>query len=357
MKKCLYGLFALLLAAPVFAANNIKMVTYFPVPYASYGDLGVTGTCDVGLLDNCELQSGSSLKVFARSGDTGPLNTGALTVKGGSLDLQSTALNSKISGTSLTAGQTGSIGTGTLEFKHDLEVNTMPGVIQSAEATNKAVLQKLNLFEQAFPGCPDGSHEISWKRLTLNDKSGVFLVCGEAKEPEPQCPDPNSGYSWDQRKVWNAQAKRCECEQDYAHFYNGYCCHSGWPKDQSACWEANTPMVTWIENSSYGYETYKEETKPNDCTGSNGVYNTLRYDSGRWKNTPACSYIGAVRGQPCSNYQQQCISLCYVTQTYTPPWPGHSTPEWGITISTLTCNKAAGETTYTQKWSDSAPYY
>lgn len=61
MKSLSWAVLGLLMAAPSFAAdNNIKMVTYFPVPYAAYGDLGVTGTCDVGLMGQCKFNGSQS---------------------------------------------------------------------------------------------------------------------------------------------------------------------------------------------------------------------------------------------------------------------------------------------------------
>lgn len=40
MKKICSLWIVLLAAWPLSAENNIRMVTYFPVPYASYADLG-----------------------------------------------------------------------------------------------------------------------------------------------------------------------------------------------------------------------------------------------------------------------------------------------------------------------------
>ena len=55
MKKFTLALAALVLVGPAFAANTIKMVSYFPIPYASYSDIAVDGTCDVGLLNQCSM--------------------------------------------------------------------------------------------------------------------------------------------------------------------------------------------------------------------------------------------------------------------------------------------------------------
>ena len=103
MKSLSWAVLGLLMAAPSFAAdNNIKMVTYFPVPYAAYGDLGVTGTCDVGLMGQCKLDAGKSLTVAKASSDSRALNTGSIIVRKGTLGLSPASSLAK--GTSITAG-------------------------------------------------------------------------------------------------------------------------------------------------------------------------------------------------------------------------------------------------------------
>ena len=98
MKSLSWAVLGLLMAAPSFAAdNNIKMVTYFPVPYAAYGDLGVTGTCDVGLMGQCKLDAGKSLTAAKASSDSRALNTGSIIVRKGTLGLS--PLSSSATGT------------------------------------------------------------------------------------------------------------------------------------------------------------------------------------------------------------------------------------------------------------------
>ncbi len=201
MKKFLFALLGLVFAAPFAMADNIKMVTYFPVPYASYGDLSVSGTCDVGLLNTCSLDAGEKLNVYKLSSDGRVLNTGSLIANSGKLDLNSSASSSQINTTSLVShnpgGQTAS--TGVLEFSHDLTVDTIKGAsIQSAEATNRADMDALYLFGSShrFPTCDGTGHKMSWQKLTVDGKSGVFLVCGAGEKVERKacsstCP---SGY-------------------------------------------------------------------------------------------------------------------------------------------------------------------
>ena len=92
MKRIL-GLLLFILSVPCFAADNIKMVTYFPVPYLAYNELGVVGTCDLGLMGTCGLDAGKYLSVRPNAGVAqSGLNRGVLALKGSELDLQSTAL-------------------------------------------------------------------------------------------------------------------------------------------------------------------------------------------------------------------------------------------------------------------------
>ena len=185
MKSLSWAVLGLLMAAPSFAAdNNIKMVTYFPVPYAAYGDLGVTGTCDVGLMGQCKLDAGKSLTVAKASSDSRALNTGSIIVRKGALGLN--PASSLAAGTSITAGS--GTGTGVLEFSHDLAVtNINSSRISKARAMNEAQLDSLNMYGHAFPACDAKNHEISWKSLTLGNKTGVFLVCGAGEEAEETC--------------------------------------------------------------------------------------------------------------------------------------------------------------------------
>ena len=186
MKKFLFALCAFALALPSVAAdtNNIKMVTYFPVPYASYGDLGVTGTCDVGLMGQCKLDAGEGLMVRkGASSDTRKLNSGSFIVRKGTLALNPAA--SEAEGASIMVGDDTDKGEGVLKFSHDLAVtNINSSRLGSARAMNEAQMTSLNMYGHVFPTCNADDHEISWKNLTIGNKSGVFLTCGA---PEKLC--------------------------------------------------------------------------------------------------------------------------------------------------------------------------
>ena len=184
MKKYIFLAAVLVLSMPLLAQNNIRMVTYFPVPYASYSDLAVEGSCDVGLLKECALDAGLGLRVFKKEGLPASklLNTGQLVVLAGKLDLNSTDPNSYISSEILQVGRVGESEGGVLHFTHNLEVqNLADGNMQSAQALNHASLKELYLFGHLFPVCDAPNHAISWKKLSLNGTEGVFLVCGAAE--------------------------------------------------------------------------------------------------------------------------------------------------------------------------------
>ena len=193
--------------------NNIKMVTYFPVPYAAYSDLSVDGTCDVGLLGSCSLDAGTALNVAKKSSDSRALNTGSFIVRSGTLNLQSTRSAPVISSAYLTAGN-GSATVGSLNFSHDLAVSQINNsTAQSMTAQNKAILTKLQIFGHTFPTCDATDHKISWQRLTMGGTTGIFLVCGEGEDYECSAPSGEpatqscpTGYTGTQTRTWDTNS-------------------------------------------------------------------------------------------------------------------------------------------------------
>lgn len=189
MKRIL-GLLLFILSVPCFAADNIKMVTYFPVPYLAYNELGVVGTCDLGLMGSCSLDAGRYLSVRPNAGltQTG-LNRGVISLKGRELDLQSTALTPQVQSYVLRVGDrpTSKTQEALLTFRHRLEVGTLQGGdLQSIEADNTAYMNSLTLFGSTFPACAKDNHQISWQRLAFDKRESTFLVCGQG---ESACED------------------------------------------------------------------------------------------------------------------------------------------------------------------------
>ncbi len=166
MKKLLLVFFSLFLPV-ICAADNMKMVTYFPVPYVSYNNLKVDGDCDVGLLGSCEMDAGQTLNVTNQAN----VNRGFLNLNTGNVQSQNVAI-----------GNASAVAEGALSFRHDLDVTSIPNTANSVEAQTRATMDSLNLFGKAFPVCDDesGAHKISWKKLNISGSEAVFLVCGEA---------------------------------------------------------------------------------------------------------------------------------------------------------------------------------
>ena len=291
MKKFLFALCAFALALPSVAAdtNNIKMVTYFPVPYASYGDLGVTGTCDVGLMGQCKLDAGEGLKVAKASSDSRALNTGSIIVRKGTLGL--TPLSSSAIGTSITAGS--GIGTGVLEFSHDLAVTSINSSrLAKARAMNEAQMNSLNMYGHAFPTCDAKNHEISWKSLTLGKKSGVFLVCGAGEEVN-QCTNrsyklshkseccPSSSFSDTDCYTWEETVCRWSETPEMTGFSAGPARFS--LKDASgSCYDKDN---TWITGGGYEQTVAPQGYKCPSGTVPGGVC------TGLWEDGNYCAYV------------------------------------------------------------------
>ena len=290
MKSLSWAVLGLLVAVPSFAAdNNIKMVTYFPVPYAAYGDLGVTGTCDVGLMGQCKLDAGEGLKVAKASSDSRALNTGSIIVRKGTLGL--TPLSSSAIGTSITAGS--GIGTGVLEFSHDLAVTSINSSrLAKARAMNEAQMNSLNMYGHAFPTCDAKNHEISWKRLTLGKKSGVFLVCGAGEEVN-QCTNrsyklshkseccPSSSFSDTDCYTWEETVCRWSETPEMTGFSAGPARFS--LKDASgSCYDKDN---TWITGGGYEQTVAPQGYKCPSGTVPGGVC------TGLWEDGNYCAYV------------------------------------------------------------------
>lgn len=269
MKKFIFALAGLcLLSIPGLADNNIKMVTYFPVPYVSYGDLTVTSTCDVGLLGSCNLDVGEGLEIFKSSSSNQALNTGSLIVRQGALSLNSSLASSSVNGSVLNVGS-GEI-SGSLEFGHNLVVDQMAGnKVQSLEARNKAYLSGLTLFGEEFPVCDEANHEINWKKLTVNGKEGVFLVCGGGSEAvEETCAqNPNQEKCCTENQEWNGttcETKSCPTPTHY-------------PPECSSCTFPSTNNRSTITVKGQACEGWNTETCDWDwslakCTPNKNVW-------------------------------------------------------------------------------------
>ena len=177
--------------------NNIKMVTYFPVPYMSYDNLHVSGTCDVGFRGNCALQAKNAILVDQ------------LNVTSGKLNLTSSIASWTLQAGTVTLGTVSSTASnGRVDFKGGLTISTVNDPLKSLQAQN-ATLDNLSLGDLTFPACDDGQdgHQISWQTLTIGAQQGVFLVCGP-EGASGNNPDPSS------------------CEEDCSDFPTGMSCET-----------------------------------------------------------------------------------------------------------------------------------
>ena len=189
MKQFLTVFFCLFLSITGYAENKIKMVTYFPVPYVAYSKVNVTKQLDVGLTSACSMNLGCT-----ESGNAG-LNVTNTVLKKGKLELNTATA---VSGSTASIGS-GS-GSGSMNFSSNLRVNTLNDGV-SVEANNITV-DTLKLFPNRittdFPSCAStgapGAPNISWQKLKLKDKEEVYLMCGNAKEAEPEADCSDNSY-------------------------------------------------------------------------------------------------------------------------------------------------------------------
>ena len=291
MKILSWAVLGLLLALPCAAENNIKMVTYFPVPYAAYGDLAVNGSCDVGLVGSCNLDVGQGLVVRKESADGRALNTGSVIVRGGGMDLNSSKSGSYVEGRKLEVGS--GLSSGVVEFAHDLAVKNISGSrMQSAQAQNEAYMNKLKIFGHEFPVCDGNNHEINWRNLTVRGNSGVFLVCGAGEEVN-QCTNrsyklshkseccPSSSfsdtdcYTWEESVCrWSETPEMTGISAGPARFtlkdYNGSC----YDKDN-----------TWITGGGYEQTVAPQGYGCPSGTVPGGVC------TGLWEDGNYCVYV------------------------------------------------------------------
>ena len=188
MKK-ICGLFLFCLALlPAYAqdsVNSIEMVTFFPVPYTSYQKLDVLGRCDVGLLHACSMEGGVMLNEAIDPLDNKQvpgLNTGNLRVSSGRLNLDA-ASDANGGGTtqlfidnSLWVGKTSNT-KGSLTFSHALQITNFLPTKMALASTDTTTVTSLTLGGAGqLPTC-SGSKKLTWRELTIDGTTGVFLIC------------------------------------------------------------------------------------------------------------------------------------------------------------------------------------
>lgn len=240
--------------------NNIKMVTFFPVPYMTYSNLDVQrtsankgGNCDVGLYDSCHIDAAGS---FTVDGDVDASGKKLFLEFADGLSgptINSYRLNS---GTNFTTQ-----GTSQFTFKHTTHLGellsgggtTSPKVSLKTPVLGSATNPMTGITLETFQGGVSSSlplssctSNISWKKLTIDGVSGVYLVCGSGTL---QC---------------NTAAPYCEVEE------NGACvkktCPSGQVLDTTNC-TCTTKTVKCLTpfTTTWTYYTVNDNLQ---CSGS-----------------------------------------------------------------------------------------
>lgn len=229
MKKLFLMLVMSAFILPLAAENNIKMVTYFPVPYVNYNDLEVTDTLDIGL----------------KAGQTGFLNAAGKQITVGGNMIMPTGRLSLLSGNIaandlLSVGSTSlADGMGELQFNHNLTINSQANTYTSVEATDTANLGagKLFLNNKQFPACNNGTRNMSWQVVTMNGVSRVYLACGTV----PSSPGGNDPGEEEEEQGGN-EASDCS-DPDYFNANKAECCLAENNYSNANCWTTSWSCI------------------------------------------------------------------------------------------------------------------
>ncbi len=311
MKKLLWIVACIFGAVSGWAAgNNITMVSYFPIPYASYNDLKVTNTCDVGLLDKCQMDFGT-LRVDSTTASVPntALNTGTFNVKSGNLSLlTSQPINNnyylgvgRLSGTALSEGDA------KFRVGGDLTVNGsfLDGEnITSLVSTGQTTLYGLKLKNKdnsylEFEECDATDNEINWTKITVDGAEGVYLTCGKA---EIGCTaNPNQEKCCTSDETWDGT----RCVQSCAKNPNqAKCCASDETWNGTYCMQtcrAYEPETFYYMYYNRWYSAGSSLSAGEDMGGTCGGNYTVpdSYPSGT-----GVTHLGACRemGDACDGY-------------------------------------------------------
>ena len=263
MKKFTWLVFSLFFAVCGWA-DNIKMVSYFPIPYASYSDLKVTDTCDVGLMNSCEFAA-DHLIIQSTTTASVPnllLNTGSIVFNAGSLDLQASVSNNDINGDSLLVGNSNPGIESHLNISGGLNVGTnfLAGASSKSVVASASTIASLNLkgYDDTwltFPKCDATDNEISWANLKINGVEGIYLTCGSGI-----CETFYGGQSYP-----STTAKTDSCTG--ADAINQFSCSSAPKGSVLSCtdaWRVQQPAPT---NQNPTITNVTIDTPPDTCNG------------------------------------------------------------------------------------------
>ncbi len=197
IKISLFGLLFLgVLSVPAFSDNAVKMVTYFPVPYAAYNNVFVSQKFDVG----------TTTGAFTLNlGNNACNNT---TLKAENVNLLNITDNSTLSFANdiytenALFGDKNATGPVNMKFK-DLRINTLNNnstyAVKDVSANDWTVHGNMYMAEDSFVTTNDAAklpqceNTVRWKQLKIGGKQGYYLVCGEGETTSNDCPDD---YHW-----------------------------------------------------------------------------------------------------------------------------------------------------------------
>lgn len=302
MKKLLLILSVLFVSSSVLsAADTMKMVTYFPVPYVAYSQVKVKEQMDIGTATNaCRLDLGCANSALSLK-----VKNGINLVKG----MLAFADKETTPSVTLTTTKT-IIGSGAGEssfmFSNLATENIIDALSFQVTAFNPDTFYLFPDYHtgNAFPSCSSG---ISWKRVRLKNVDEVYLVCGDVpgQETDPVCTPTHNGlatytencpsgqtgnirYIWDYTNCKYTKTNLCREESEDPDANYGYVLTSSQKMTsnqvcQTACSTvyANVGVQTSIP-SSFGATDFS----PN-CTASN-LGNTCNFNL-TVSGTPYCA--------------------------------------------------------------------
>ena len=328
---------------PVFAEtetddNNIKMVTYFPVPYAAYNAVFTTQKLDVGTakdasftlnLGDSACTDGSSVLPSLTTGDTG---NAVLTY---STNNSSLSFGTDIYTNTATFGTAVTNQVNTLRFLTNLRVNNVASsttaALQQVTGNNEVVGQdKAFIFPGSFsstdkaalPSCELGT--VTWQELALGNDSQkhYFLTCGGIQscqgndaELEARCVNATNDPNYVEGN-WGSTSANCQCKCPSSSTRNTqltadkqHCkCKEGYKKySVSACVEIpcykNTHLNLFnaCEGNGHGHWMANENYTASQCCECDPGYRLNTYSGACdelpcYKNTHLSKYNACTSG-------------------------------------------------------------
>ena len=230
MKKIILFLISVGIFVPVLRAqNNVKMVTYFPVPYVAYGDLSAQNL-QMGFSWKTEVYVLGNISADSVNVTYGTLKLNATNATGNATTVHETRLQGK-------SGRTPGMlhpknDTGTL-YLNPSQQNGTTTVVQSLEAKEgRAIMDELYLGNYKFPACSAANYTIAWQELTVSGRTGFFLTCG-ASTTGPTC---TPGQTEERLCGANDSGKKtCTCKNDGSGWACGNCMGNRWSEIKQVC--------------------------------------------------------------------------------------------------------------------------